>query len=178
MKILRLPEELRSELKPPLGKLFRGRGQECIAPMQDLLRPAPKVIAVGDVTTFCLLSFSGRKPDICIVDNKTKRMPVPDHVQQGIGDLDSYEIVEVANPAATLSQELIDVIKDRLASDGRVKIVVDGEEDLATLPAIVYAPLGSTVVYGQPNEGSVAVVVTPERKEYAKSIMDKMIVED
>ncbi len=178
MKILRLPEELRSELKPPLGKLFRGRGQECIAPMQDLLRPAPKVIAVGDVTTFCLLSSSGRKPDICIVDNKTKRMPVPDHVQQGIGDLDSYEIVEVANPAATLSQELIDVIKDRLASDGRVKIVVDGEEDLATLPAIVYAPLGSTVVYGQPNEGSVAVVVTPERKEYAKSIMDKMIVED
>jgi len=146
--------------------------------MQDLLRPAPKVIAVGDVTTFCLLSSSGRKPDICIVDNKTKRMPVPDHVQQGIGDLDSYEIVEVANPAATLSQELIDVIKDRLASDGRVKIVVDGEEDLATLPAIVYAPLGSTVVYGQPNEGSVAVVVTPERKEYAKSIMDKMIVED
>ena len=105
-------------------------------------------------------------------------MPVPDHVQQGIGDLDSYEIVEVANPAATLSQELIDVIRGRLASDGRVKIVVDGEEDLATLPAIVYAPLGSAVVYGQPNEGSVAVVVTPERKEYAKSIMDKMIVED
>ncbi|HPJ30018.1 MAG TPA: GTP-dependent dephospho-CoA kinase family protein [Methanothrix sp.] len=178
MRILRLPEELRSELKPPLGKLFRGRGQECIGPMQDLLQAAPKVIAVGDVTTFCLLSSSGRKPDICIVDNMTKRMPVPDHVQQGIGDLDSYELVEVANPAATLTQELIEVIRDRLASDGRVKIVVDGEEDLATLPAIVYAPLGSAVVYGQPNEGSVAVVVTPERKEYAKSIMDKMIVED
>ena len=82
------------------------------------------------------------------------------------------------NPAATLTQELVDVIKDLLAGDRRVKIVVDGEEDLATLPAILYAPLGSTVVYGQPNEGSVAVVVTPERKEYAKSIMDKMIVED
>lgn len=178
MKILRLPEELRSELKPPLGKLFRGRGQECIGPMQDLLRPAPKVIAVGDVTTFCLLSSSGRKPDICIVDHKTKRMPVPDHVQQGIGDRDEYDTIEVNNPAATLTQELVDVIMERLAGNGRVKIVVDGEEDLATLPAIVYAPLGSTVVYGQPNEGSVAVVVTPERKEYAKSIMDKMIVED
>lgn len=178
MKILRLPEELRSELKPPLGTLFRGRGQECIGPMQDLLRPAPKVIAVGDVTTFCLLSSSGRKPDICIVDHKTKRMPVPDHVQQGIGDRDEYDTIEVYNPPATLTQELVDVIRERLAGNGRVKIVVDGEEDLATLPAIVYAPLGSTVVYGQPNEGSVAVVVTPERKEYARSIMDKMIVED
>ncbi len=178
MNILRLPEELRSELKPPLGKLFKGRGQECIIPMQDLLAPAPKVVAVGDVTTFCLLSSSGRKPDICIVDHKTKRMPVPDHVQQGIGDLDEYEMIEVENPPATLTSELVEVIRDQLAKDRRVKIVVDGEEDLATLPAILYAPLGSTVVYGQPNEGSVAVVVTPERKEYAKSIMNKMIVED
>ncbi len=178
MKILRLPEELRSELKPPLGKLFKGRGQECIIPMQDLLASAPKVVAVGDVTTFCLLSSSGRKPDICIVDHKTKRMPVPDHVQQGIGDLDSYERIEVNNPPATLTSELVEVIRDLLAGDRRAKIVVDGEEDLATLPAILYAPLGSTVVYGQPNEGSVAVVVTPERKDYAKSIMDKMIVED
>jgi len=178
LKILRLPEELRSELKPPLGKLFKGRGQECIIPMQDLLAPAPKVVAVGDVTTFCLLSSSGRKPDICIVDHKTKRMPVPDHVQQGIGDLDEYEMIEVENPPATLTSELVEVIRDQLAKDRRVKIVVDGEEDLATLPAILYAPLGSTVVYGQPNEGSVAVVVTPERKEYAKSIMNKMIVED
>lgn len=161
-----------------MGRLFKGRGQECIAPMQGLLAPAPRVIAVGDVTTFCLLSYSGRKPDICIVDHKTKRKPVPDHVQQGIGELDEYERIEVANPPATLTQELVDVIRNLLAGDRRVKIVVDGEEDLATLPAILYAPLGSTVVYGQPNEGSVAVVVTPERKAYAKSIMDKMIVED
>ena len=40
-----------------------------------------------------------------------------------------------------------------------MKIVVEGEEDLATLPAILYAPPGSVVVYGQPDEGSVLVKV-------------------
>ena len=59
-----------------------------------------------------------------------------------------------------------------------MKIIVDGEEDLATLPAILYAPLGSAVVYGQPNEGSVLVDVTPEKKLHIEEFMKKMIVEE
>jgi len=65
-----------------------------------------------------------------------------------------------------------------LAGDERIKIVVDGEEDLATLPAILYAPLGSAVVYGQPNEGSVLVEVTPEKKKHVMDLMNKMILEE
>jgi len=178
LKVIRLPDELRSELKVPLGDLYRGKGLECIVPMHDALRSAPKVVAVGDVTTFCLLSSSPKRPDLCILDNKTKRGPAPDHVLEGIGESDDYETVEVENPAAVLSQELIEIIKEVLASERRVKIVVKGEEDLATLPTILYAPLGSVVVYGQPNEGSVMVKVTSERKEHVKNIMDRMIVED
>jgi uncharacterized protein (UPF0218 family) len=181
LKALRLPEELRSELKPPLGRLFQGKGTECITPMRTSLQSAPKVVAVGDITTFCfcLLSSSIRKPDLCIVDNKTKRMPAPDHVLQGIGQMDEYQTIEVENPAATLTENLIEVIKDALTSDRRVKIMVlNGEEDLATLPAILHAPLGSVVIYGQPNQGSVMVEVTSERKEFVKNIMDRMIVED
>jgi uncharacterized protein (UPF0218 family) len=84
----------------------------------------------------------------------------------------------VKNPAATLTKELMDLIGDSLKGKVRVKIIVDGEEDLATLPAILYAPLGSVVVYGQPNEGSVLVKVTPEKKRHVEEFMNRMIVEE
>jgi uncharacterized protein (UPF0218 family) len=116
-------------------------------------------------------------PDVVIVDNKTKRMPIPDHVVKSL-DHDSYKTVEVKNPPATLTKELMDMIRESLQEADRIKIVVDGEEDLATLPAILYAPLGSVVVYGQPNEGSVMVKVTTEKKKHIEELMKQMIVED
>ena len=84
----------------------------------------------------------------------------------------------VKNPAATITKDLIDLIRESLHGTTHVKIVVEGEEDLATLPAILYAPLGSVVVYGQPNEGSVLVDVTPERKLHIEEFMKRMIVEE
>jgi len=144
--------------------------------MESELRASRKVAAVGDMTAFYLLKAS-IVPDLAIVDNKTKRMPVPDHIVQSL-DHDSYKTIEVENPAATLTSELIDRIKDALSGEGRVKIIVDGEEDLATLPAILYAPLGSAVVYGQPNEGSVLVKVTPDKKTQIVELMKRMIVEE
>jgi hypothetical protein len=116
-------------------------------------------------------------PDVVIVDNKTKRMPIPDHVVKSL-DHDSYKTVEVKNPPATLTKELMDMIRESLQGSERIKIVVDGEEDLATLPAILYAPLGSVVIYGQPNEGSVLVKVTAEKKKHIEELMKQMILED
>jgi uncharacterized protein (UPF0218 family) len=128
------------------------------------------------MTVFYLLEAS-IVPDLAIVDNKTKRMPIPDHVLKSL-EHDSYKTVEVKNPPATLTQDLIGLIRESLKSDERIKLVVDGEEDLATLPAILYAPLGSAVVYGQPNEGSVLVVVTKEKKKQIEDLMKKMIMEE
>lgn len=176
MKLLLLPESLRSELKEPLGKLCVGNGLECVKAMESDLRAAKKVAAVGDMTVFYLLEAS-IVPDLAIVDNKTKRMPIPDHVLKSL-EHDSYKVVEVKNPPATLTQDLIGLIRESLNSDERIKLVVDGEEDLATLPAILYAPLGSAVVYGQPNEGSVLVVVTKEKKKQIEDLMKKMIMEE
>ena len=175
MKLLVLPEDLRSELKNPLGKLYKGNGVECIKAMASELKAAKKIAAVGDMTAFYLLEAS-ITPDLAIVDNKTKRMPAPDHVKRSL-EHDSYKTIEVMNPAATLNPELIELIKDSLAGKKRIKIVVDGEEDLATLPVILYAPLGSAVVYGQPNEGSVLIEVTLEKKEQIKDLMGRMVLE-
>lgn len=176
MRLLLLPDELRSLLKDPLGRLYRGNGQECVDAMKKELLAAKKVAAIGDMTVYYLLKAS-ILPDLAVVDKKTKRMPVPDHVLESL-DHDNYKTIEVKNPAATLTRELINQIKDALGGNEHIKIVVDGEEDLATLPAILYAPLGSVVIYGQPNEGSVLVDVTPERKSNIEDFMKRMIAEE
>lgn len=163
-------------LKNPLGKLYRGNGTECVDAMREELESAKKVIAIGDMTAFYLLR-SSITPDLAVVDNKTKRTQIPDHILHSL-DHNSYNSIEVKNPPATLTEELIERIKDSLAGEKRVKIVVEGEEDLATLPAILYAPLGSAVVYGQPDEGSVLVRATAESKKYVNELMKKMIVEE
>jgi uncharacterized protein (UPF0218 family) len=144
--------------------------------MKAELRAAKKVVAIGDMTAFYLLKAS-IVPDLAVVDNKTKRMPIPDHVVQSL-DHDSYRTIEVKNQAATLTKDLIDQIRTSLEGVERVKIIVDGEEDLATLPAILYAPLGSVVVYGQPDEGSVLVEVTRDKKMQIIEFMKRMIVEE
>jgi uncharacterized protein (UPF0218 family) len=176
LKLLVLPEELRSELKSPLGMLCQGTGVECIRCMDSELKAAKKIAAVGDMTAFYLLEAS-IIPDLAIVDNKTKRMPAPDHVKRSL-ERNGFKTIEVKNPPATLNQELIDHIEKSLAGNERIKIIVDGEEDLATLPAILYAPLGSAVVYGQPNEGSVLVKVTPEKKKHIMDLMNRMVLEE
>jgi hypothetical protein len=144
--------------------------------MEKELLSAKKVAAIGDMTAFYLLKAS-IVPDLLVVDNKTKRMPVSYHVLEKL-DHESYKTVRVNNPAATLTKELIDLIRESLHRDEHVKLVVEGEEDLATLPAILYAPLGSVVVYGQPNEGSVLVDVTAESKLHIEEFMKRMIVEE
>lgn len=176
MRLLLLPDELRSLLKEPLGRLCRGEGETCVKAMEDALRIAEKVVAVGDMTAFYLIE-SGIMPDLLVVDNKTKRMPVSCQVTEKL-DHKRYKTVKVQNPAATLSKDLIDLIKASMQGNEKIKIVVEGEEDLATLPAILYAPLGSAVVYGQPNEGSVLVDVTPEKKLHIEEIIKRMTVEE
>jgi len=72
----------------------------------------------------------------------------------------------------------MDLIQESMQGGEKIKIIVEGEEDLATLPAILYSPPGSAVVYGQPNEGSVLVDVTAEKKLHIEELMKRMIVEE
>jgi len=174
--LLLLPDDLRSLLKEPLGKLCRGDGLDCVRAMERDLERAHKLVAVGDMTAYYLLK-AGVVPDLLIVDNKTKRMPVSDQVLDEL-DHKSYKTMPVQNPAATLSGDLMDLIRESIQGQDKIKIIVEGEEDLATLPAILYAPLGSAVVYGQPNEGSVLVDVTAEKKLHIEELIKRMIVEE
>jgi uncharacterized protein (UPF0218 family) len=166
-----LTENLRSELKKPLGDLLKGREDR----VKNLLRKALEkekplqVIAVGDQTSKTLLNL-GMRAHLHICDGKTKRKKIPKRILHG-------ETVTVKNPAGVITDEALKAVKTALSSQVESSIFVDGEEDLLTLAAILYAPEGAAVLYGQPDEGIVFVKVTTQKRQLVKKIIDRMKVE-
>lgn len=162
--ILTLPDDLRGDLKEPWGPVFED--------VETLLADAGQpVIAVGDVVTY-YLERAGHPPDVALVDEMTERSAVADHVAEALAERAPDEVVE--NPAATLTEELLVALRDAVSADGSTRILVDGEEDLAAIPAIVTAPDGATVVYGQPGEGMVRIDVAPEVRERAVDLLRRL----
>ncbi len=166
---------MRERLKSPFGELYRCSGEECLRGILKGFKSPPKVISIGDMTTYFMLK-SGRVPDMCIVDDLTMRLPVDIEVRRGTAH-ESFIDVRVKNPAGIVTEELIGAIRDNMRSGRPVRIYVEGEEDLAVIPACVYAPAGSVILYGQPGEGVVAVKVTEDKKHEARSLLEQMIME-
>lgn len=154
---------MRPLLKRPLGKLF-SKKEEAFDYMREL-HPA-RLITVGDHVTADFLE-AGIKPDIAIIDFLVMRFPVDEKIKKVIDDYDVPTRL-VKNPPSRITKELQDVIKDAVPP---MKIIVEGEEDLATIPAILLAPFGSIVAYGQPKEGIVMVEVTKEKKREIADIL-------
>ncbi len=162
--VVTLPESLRSAFKAPLGEVYTDADR--------LLRAASRpVVAVGDVVTAHLLA-AGHQPAVAVVDGQTKRGDTDSWVVEQLPPVAERERVE--NAAATLSDELLSALADAIrAADGRT-LGVDGEEDLAALPAIIAAPDDASVVYGQPDEGMVLVSVTPDATTEARRLLERM----
>ncbi|ERH01721.1 MAG: uncharacterized protein conserved in archaea [Halonotius sp. J07HN6] len=157
--MLTLPAALRSELKDPLGEVYTDSESLLSAAAAHGSTPDTVVISVGDVVTARLLE-AGRQPDVAAIDGRTEREPIDDEIDAILDGLTGRR-VRVENESATLSESLLTALRDGIhgETDDPVTISVDGEEDLAALPAIVLAETGSSVVYGQPGEGMVHVAV-------------------
>ncbi len=87
---------------------------------------------------------------------------------------DADQTLHLKNPPGTLTEEAWTVTRNALSGKGRTKVLVDGEEDLLTLVAVLCAPENSFVVYGQPHEGIVVVKVTEKTREKMQRIVDAM----
>jgi len=87
------------------------------------------------------------------------------------------ECINVKNPAGTRTDELIRALTYAVAHPP-VTINVDGEEDLAVIPLILAAPLGTIILYGQPHKGVVVRTVTREAQETAQRFLDHFIHTD
>jgi len=163
---VRLPDSLRVQLKIPLGVLL---------PEPDVTKPNivkhiqdnSFVITVGDRTTEKMIDF-GLTPFLQIIDSQEKR------VKREIPKADILTDLTCDNPAAEITEQSIDVIKQAFLSKPPVRLVVNGEEDLLVIPVCIYAPENSVVLYGQPNEGLVIVQITPEVRSKAQRLLDSM----
>ncbi len=166
MKDLTVSEEIRSLLKKPFGKVFKGKD---LKPAEEIKRnlKGEKVIVVGDVTLKNILAV-GIRPSLAVIDLKTKREIKENSVF-------NEKVVKTKNPPGMITTDLWDKIHESMDKKGSL-IVVDGEEDLAVLPCILEADWDSVVLYGQPDEGIVLVKVTEEKKFDAGTIV-KMIMD-
>lgn len=165
-----LTPEFREKFKQPFGLLLRGNPVQTMKQLNTIVNreKPPKIIAVGD-TVSQNLHEHGINPQLSITDNKSLRKAVESVTFQ------CNQVLRIKNPQGTITAEAITAVQDALRSHNDVHIIVDGEEDLLTLIAVLYAPDGSLVIYGQPYEGVVAVKVTVEKRAEAKELLDAMI---
>ncbi|WP_456443586.1 GTP-dependent dephospho-CoA kinase [Thermococcus sp.] len=167
-----LTPELRAALKEPMGELIRGEIPEPYLKVMDELKSAPFLVTVGDVVTENVLRL-GIKPSMAIYDHRTKRRDYTPNIET------DAVLMTVQNPPGTITKALLNAIRKGFGLAGRgrrVYLSVSGEEDLAAIPAVLYAPVGSVVLYGQPDEGVVLIRVTPECKLRCGKLMSKMEV--
>jgi hypothetical protein len=171
--VVELPKSLRAALRDPLGPIYTD-AEALLADAGDC------IVTVGDIVTYHLVE-AGRTPDVALVDERTKRTAVDAEIRDRVigpeaGVTWFDERVTVSNPAATLTASLLETLRDGIerADTTAMIVIVDGEEDLAALPAITLAPAGATVVYGQPDEGMVSVTVDEETKAIARDFLDRM----
>lgn len=164
-----LTPELRKLLKEPLGVLVRGSFNETMNWFKGFLEEHKPscIISVGDTVSRNLLK-NGIEPNLAIIDNLSMRKTTKDF------PLRSDKIAHVVNPAGTITDDAIAAIEGALASKEPTLIVVDGEEDLLSLIAILYGAENAVVLYGQPREGIVVVKVTPAKKLEVERILKMM----
>jgi len=162
-KILDLPIELRQTLRTPLRSPHLGKNPEETSKItKDFLLDLKPVltIAVGDIVSKTLASVN-YFPDICIIDYKSQRKDLP-------RDKNIQNHTKYRNDAGTINGEVVsklsNLISDVLVLKERFTLVIEGEEDLLALPAILLAPLKSAVVYGQVEHGVIIVDVTEKMK--------------
>lgn len=169
VKILFLTPKLRKELKVPLGLLIRGSFKYTVKRLQKLVKdnnPA-KLITVGDRVSQNI-ARNGINIDIMVVDNKVMRKSISPL------ELKVDKVYNVNNPAGTLTDDSWRAMEKAVLHHGSAKIIVDGEEDLLALFAVVSAPDSSMVVYGQPREGIVVVSVNARTKNMVQNIIRRM----
>jgi pantetheine-phosphate adenylyltransferase len=174
-KELNLPENLREELRKPLGKIFKDEKSllRCIDTSKHTL-----IIAVGDIIVDALLKV-GIDPDVKIIDFRSRRKRTDLCIRTDPYTGHFYKGQSLVNNPGTINLKAAETIREKIKQSLHKKqkswIVIEGEEDLLALPAILFAPLNSLVLYGHWEHGIIAVEVDEKMKNKIKNIINKFV---
>ena len=173
---LEITKHLRQVLKNPLGILIEGAPKETVKVAEKYiteLKP-PLLVAVGDIVSRNLLQ-ANIKLNVFIIDGKTLRTS-----KETIGKSGKH-VLNLKNRPALIEKKSWEILKKAYSLNQLVEIRVEGEEDLLALPAVILAPNGSLVFYGQPEipeikgpSGLVMIIVNDEKKKEFQGYIDQM----
>ena len=155
--MLTLLPQYRSLFSHPFGPVFLD--------MHAVRAAYPNQIfySVGDVVTEQL--FCSKAPWlIAIIDGYTKRERYQIEIPTDVS------VIMVDNPPGCISPMLIAAVQEAVShkNNKHTVINVNGEEDLALLPLLLYAPDETVLLYGQPHEGIVALMVNDNSRRLAR----------
>lgn len=156
-----LPESQRDAFKEPLGREMRDSEL-------DEIDAQTRFITVGDVVSLTFRRH-GVRPLLSIYDGSTERREMTDFAR--LVEDEPKEVV--SNPAGRISAQMADAVRRGIG--GEVDLIrVDGEEDLAMLPCLLYAEEGTVVVYGMPGRCMMAVTTDGAVRKRAAELVAKM----
>ncbi len=176
-RTLKLPPIHRSAFQKPFSTLLTGSQSRLdwagLKAKKILANHPPLMtIAVGDIAVISLLQ-QNLPINLSLVDLKTKRQPLFSSLDKlGLPKKPQHN---VRNPSGTITPDLITALKQSLSYYHQQQtILINGEEDLSVLPAILLSPLSTAIFYGQPNQGLVYIRVTESSKQKALTLLKKL----
>jgi uncharacterized protein (UPF0218 family) len=175
-----LPKSLKKELRKPLGKVFFGKENKLLSigkKIVDYIKKYQPVlsIAVGDMVAYSIIA-NNLIPSIEIIDYHSKKRELSQELKKKLDGNFHFKLNNKAGSLEILAvKSMKTAVENFLTKNESQKVFVNGEEDLLTLPAIVFSPLKSMVIYGHWQLGAIVVEVDEEKKEMALALMRKFI---
>lgn len=124
-------------------------------------------IVVGDSTLEKFLSEQN-KVSIGIFDGHCEREVYPSELISKVKVSST-----VKNPAGSITTQAVAALSKAINTQHPTYIKVEGEEDLMAVVAILVAPLGSMVYYGQPKQGMVEMQASERMKDHFYNILSQ-----
>lgn len=159
----KLPDNRRDLFKRPIG---------CDLEENEIIKldKGSKLVTVGDVVSLVVRKH-GIVPFLSIYDGMTERHEMTEF--SNLVKKSGWEEIEVKNPPKMITAELIEAVKNAFKGNTHI-IKVDGEEDLATIVCMAFAPYGTNIIYGWPGKGMKLVTTNELIRKEAETLIEMM----